>query len=224
MKKFLFLILNLCLVFSTDLYSQVLNDSGQHGTMVIQTKKGPADNTLDGSPYETEAFQKGKIITTGKDPLIVFLRYDVLNDEMEIKTEQQAQDIFIIPEKNNTEYSIGDTNYIFETFQHDGERLHGYFKEYYDGKNVRLLKRMTTTITEPVKAQTGYQKDRPARIIIQEKYYLAFGDGKIEEVRLREKDFKKALPNSKAASKYFSDNKVRNLEDYIQMLKWYDQQ
>lgn len=224
MKKILLLSLGVTIFFTTSLYAQVINDSGQHGKMYIQTKKGPTNNTLDGSPYENEAFQSGKIAMAGKEPINAYLRYDVLNDEIEVKKEKSAQDIYVIADKKGTNYKIGQINFVFENFQFEGQPLQGYFQEYYNGENVRLLKRLTTTITDPVKAQTGYQKDKPARIIIQENYFLAFNDGNIKEVRLKERDFKKALPNSKAASEYLGDHKVRDLEDFVKMLQWYDRQ
>lgn len=224
MKKILVISTCFWMVASVSLTAQVINDSGQHGRMTLQTKKGNSLNGLEGSPYENENFQVGKITMEGNKPVTAFLRYDVLNDDMEIKTELNGEDIYVLPNKKITEYSIGANRFLYQSLQHDGKLIEGYFKEYFKGENVRLLTRLTAIVTEPYKAKTGYEKDRPSQIIIQENYFLSFKDGRVEEVKLKEKDFKKALPSSKAVNSYFSDNKLRDLEDYIKFLEWYDKQ
>ncbi len=224
MKNFLILIFGFWIITIAPATAQVINDSGQHGKMQLQTKKGNSANGLAGSPYENEEFRAGKIVMEGNEPVNAYLRYDALNDEIEIKTEINQANISVLPDKRRTEYIIDSIKFLHKSIPNNGKLVKGYFQEYFKGENMSLLKKLSATITEPYKAQTGYEKDRPRHIILQEKYYLSFVDGTNKEVKLKKKDFKKALPSSKALNTYLSDNKFKDIEDFVKMLEWYDKQ
>lgn len=221
MKYFFTILFAFGLLTSTSIYSQVLNDSGQHGKMLLQTKKGNSLNSIQGTPFLNENFQKGTVTLKGNEVINVLLRYDVLNEDMEIRTGLDDEEIYLLPQKEGTEYTIGEENFRYRTLN-NGEQIKGYFREHYKGEKVEFLEKISAVITDPVKAQTGYQKDRPARIVLEEKYFLLLENGEVKEVKLKTKDFIKALPDSKAVRAYLSENKVKTIEDYKEMLEWYD--
>lgn len=203
--------------------AQLVQDTGNHSLMLIQTKN-TGDELIEGTPYYDDNFLPGTFTLEGKEPTNVFLRYNVVEEQMEIKTELNGEETYMLPVNTKAKYQIGKDNYGFRNLRIDGSLVKGYFKEHYNGEKVSLYEKIIASTSEPVKAQTAYQKDKPARIVMDERYFLVLDNGKVEEVRLKSKDFKKALPDSKAVNSYLSDNKVKSIEDFIRMLEWYEMQ
>lgn len=211
-------------IFASIGASAQINDGSGHSMQLLQTKKNENMNSIQGSPYLHDDFRFGTVTLDGKETLEVFLRYDVLNENMEIKTDKSDDKIFVLPLAKKAGYQIGADAFEFRSIIHEGKKIKGYFRQHHQGGNVSLLEKLSASLTEPVKAKTGYDKDKPAQIVIKEEYYLLFNDGSAKNVRLKEKDFKKALPASKAVNAYVSDHKVRSVDDFAKMLQWYNDQ
>jgi hypothetical protein len=223
MKKILVFIFGIGIFSTFTATAQIVQDTGNHSLMLIQTKN-TADETVEGTPYLNDNFQPGTFTLEGKEPTNAFLRYNIVNEEMEIKTELHGEETYKLPVNNKATYQLGNEHYVFRNLKIDGNLVKGYFKEHYNGEKVSLYEKLIATTSEPVKAQTAYQKDKPARIVIEERFFLMFDNENIEEVRLKAKDFKKALPDTKAVNSYLSDNKVKTVEDFAKMLEWYEVQ
>ena len=221
MKNILFIILGL--FCSVQGYNQVLTDSGNHGLMLITTKENDKLNDLEGSPYLEEEFVPGSAMVSGKEPLNVFLRYNVYKEQVEIKLDPRSEEIYILPMNTLASYKMGSDMLILETIVLNGEKIFGYFFEHYDGENYRLLEKPKVTLTEAVKAKTGYEKDRPARLKIEEEYYVIKENGQVLNVPLKHRDIKKTF-DSENSKEYLSDNKIRSEEDLISFITWLDKQ
>ena len=204
-------------------FSQVINYSGDHSLMLVTTKEHSRLNSVEGSPYLDNAFQYGTAIVEGKQPLKVFMRYNVHEEQIEIKTDVNSEDIYLLPKMESTVYKLGPQTFILDLIVLNGKRISGYFIEHYHGENFRLLEKPVTTITEAVKAKTGYEQDKPARIVIEEEYYIVNNVGKIQNVRLKNRDIKKTF-NSPQAKKYLSDNRIRSEEDLVAFISFLDNQ
>lgn len=218
MKK---LILLVAIIFCPPLVSAQINDSGMNGFMKITTKENDIMNRIEGSPYLNEEFAAGIIKQEGKINLNVYLRYNVVKEIMEIKTDKNSKDTYTLPLNKTTIYSLGAQNYLPEEISYQGNNITGFFIEHYRGENVRLLEKPTVTITDPVKAQTGYEKDKPALIKIDQEYYLVFKEGKVENIRLKQRDLKDVFDEG-AAKKYLSGHKVKTVDDLIKFLSVVD--
>lgn len=224
MKRILAILFGIGLIGSFPAAAQIITDYGDYSHMLILTKSSDDAAELEGTPYMNDNFQPGTFTIEGKAPAKAFLRYNVVNEEMEIKTELNGTDTYLLPGNSKATYQIGSNNYVFRNLQIDGSLVKGYFIEHYKGESLSLYEKLTATTTEPEKAQTAYHKDKPGRIVMEDRFFLEFDNGNVQEVKLRTRDFKKALPNSKAVNSYLSDNKVKSIEDYINMLEWYDKQ
>ena len=55
-------------------------------------------------------------------------------------------------------------------------------------------------------------------------YYLSIDDEPFKEVKLEEKEIKKALPDSSSLDSYFSDHKIKTVEDVVKLLKFLEEQ
>jgi hypothetical protein len=218
MKK---LILLLAIVSCPYLVPAQINDGGMNGFMKITTKENDKMNSIEGSPYLNEEFAAGIIKLEGKTTLNVYLRYNVVKETMEIKTDKNSKDTYTLPLNKTTVYSLGAQNYIPEEISYKGKNITGFFIEHYDGENVRFLEKPTVTITDPVKAKTGYEKDKPAQIKIDQEYYLVFSEGQVENIKLRQRDLKDVFDEG-IAKKYLSENKVKTIEDLVAFLSGVD--
>lgn len=198
-----------------------IQDSGQHGLMTLTTKKNENLSEVKGTPYMQESFKSGVINMVGKKPLAVFLRYDVLNENIEIKTDLNSNEVFVLSSSEKAEYKIGDKTFVHKEITHEGKQIEGFFVSHYEGKNLRLIEKPKVTVTEAVKARTGYEKDQPAEIKIESEYYVVKERGKTENLRLKHRDIKKTF-NSPEAKKYLSDNRIKSLEDLIAFVNYLD--
>lgn len=200
-----------------------LHDSGNHGLMRISTKESDKINEVKGSPYLNEDFEAGIARVKDKEPLNVFLRFDVAQDQMEIKLDAGSEEIYLLPRNGNIEYEMGNRKIVLDEIVSEGNRISGYFIEHFAGEKFRLLEKPVATVTEPVKARTGYEKDKPAEINIGEEFYIINGEGQVENVRVKEKDLKKAF-DSDSARKYLGDNKIKSVQDLKNFVAFLDGQ
>lgn len=219
MRKCFLSLIMICF-FTIDVWAQI-HDGGNHGLMTVTLKKNENMNAVQGSPYLNEEFQRGTAVVDEKEPLNVFLRYDVSREIFEIKTEISSNEILMLPPNLKTEYHVAGDKFIYDNIRFEGKNINGYFKEHYSGKQFRLLEKPTVTITEPVEAKTGYEKDRPARIVIGEEFFVISNDGQVKNVSLKQRDVKKMFP-SNIAKKYLKENKVRSIEDLAAFVAYLD--
>lgn len=223
MKKHTFTILLIILAFLPGRAQVQLHDSGNHGLMRISVKESDRMNDVKGSPYLNESFQAGTAKVKDKEPLNVFLRFNVAQDQIEIKLDSRSEEVYLLPRNGNSIYEIGDQTIVFDEFVSEGNRISGYFIEHFDGDQFRLLEKPVATLTEAVKAKTGYDKDRPAEINIEEEFFILTEDGKAQNVRIKQKDLKKAF-DSEGARKYLGDNKIRSVQDLKAFVAFLDKQ
>lgn len=221
MKKHLYLLLAFT-IFSSSFLAAQINDSGNHGLMNITLKEKVLDG-IEGSPYINSDFQSGNVYIEGKEPLVAYMRYDVHNENIEIKTDLNSAEIFVLPQGNNAKYEIEDEVYIYDKIRVDGKQIQGYFIEHFNGDQFRLLEKPIVTLTDPVKARTGYQKDKPAQIRIESKFYIQQEDGKTEAVRIRQKDIKQIF-SSETANEYLKKNRIKSTEDLVSFLNHVDKE
>lgn len=222
MKKAIFILLGVVTMF--DGIGQVqLQDGINQNLMLITVKESDRLKTLEGSPYLQEEFTYGTATVEGKQPLKVFMRYNVHQDQIEIKTDLQSEKVYLLPKKGSTIYQIGNDTFVLDQIHYNGNSLAGFFIKKYDGENISLLKKPIAKVTEAVKARTGYDKDRPARIEIDEEYYIVNRNGEVQHVRLKHRDIKKAF-HSDPAKRYLSENKIRSEQDLISFVSFLDKQ
>ena len=176
--------------------------------------------SFKGTPYLSENFLPGTILIDGKEPVEVLLRYNVLNEEMEIKIAKEKLEIFKLNRNLNTIYEIPPFRYSLYSLKQDGKEINGYFAKGFQGKKASLLIKPTVEVTEAEKAK-GYGSDVPASIKIKQEYYIVFADGRVENVRLKEKDIKK-LFDSDQVKDYFKKNSLDTVDDLNAFLSFHE--
>lgn len=175
-----------------------------------------------GSPFLNENFQAGVIKMKGKEPLDAKMRYNVLEERIEIRLDQTGSDeIFMLPKRETTVYQFGGDQFHIEEIKTEGGPVFGYFSPLFSGAKVELLKKYTLTVSEAQAAKTGYDEDKPAKMSIEEKYYVRLPNKEFQEVEISNRKLRKDFGDV-LESKYFKNNKIKTEEDLVALVKELD--
>lgn len=217
-----FLLFSLIVIFGLNANSQINSQSIINDRMTIPVyKKTPQGYT--GTPFVDEEFKKGAILDEKGKAHAAFLRYNAVEGIMEIKLNKLQEDIHTLPRIEKITYELdGYTYFIDSKRTENGELLKGYFVRYYYGNNVKLLGWPRPDLIQAQEAKSGYEKNKPAHLKVAMEYYLEIGESRLEGVRLRPRDFRKTFKDNKVMKEYFSDNKVKSLDDAIKALEFFD--
>lgn len=220
MKKIFCLLLFILFLFP-NVQAQLEGIPGHSMTLI--PLKSASMKEVEGSPYfENDQFQPG-ILKMNDIELEVFLRYNVVQERIEIKVNIGEKEIYELPPRKDIIYIYGNKEYVINKFNYEGDEIYGYFIRYYEGDEVSLFGKPTVEITEAVKARTGYQSDEPARIDIDKEYYIVQDNNKVYNVRLKHRDVKKEF-RTEEAQKYLRDNKIKSEADLIDFVSFLDEQ
>ena len=179
---------------------------------------------MAGSPYINEKFLPGKIVVDGKQYQDVFLRFNALDDVMEIKVKPNDDEIFILP--RTEKYSFQQDNqtyYLKDIITEEGEMLSGYIIKYYQDPKTLFIGKPVSKTKAAKAADTGYDRAQPAKVDTYVHYYISKNGDPVKRVKLREKDFRKIFKGEEM-KEYFADNKVKEIEDVVKMLEFYNKQ
>ena len=219
MKIFLFILY--ILVGFTTVKAQVINKLGIDD-LFLMTKDSDILNEVEGSPYWNKKFEYGTVTLGNKQPIKAFLRYNANNETVEIKTEQNSEEIYILPLNRNAKYMVANELFVYHEIYYDNKKISGYFIEHHNGEKYKLLEKPTITRSEAVKAKSSYESDTPARITIDSDFYIVSDRSSGKKVKIKNRDIKKAFPSQKA-KKFISDHKIREKEDLIALLEFLEQ-
>lgn len=214
-KLYTLLVLLLCVGMN----AQVIHDGGLEG-LRLMTKVSDDLEKVQGSPYWTEDFRYGTIHIGEKEPIRAFLRYDVRDEVVQIKTDPNSEDIYQLSNRPDISYFVDNKKIVADQITSDSGKLSGLFIEHFNGEDYRLLEKLTVNVSEPVQATSSYGNDKPAQMTISNKLFVVT-DKRAKEVRLKKRDIKKMFP-SEPARNYISDNKIKEVEDLVALLMHLD--
>ncbi|WBL23561.1 hypothetical protein [Zunongwangia sp. HRR-M8] len=218
-KEYIFLLI---FALSYNIFSaqSFMNGMQNSAPLKIFTKKKTPER-FTGSPYIDDSFLSAQI-NDGERSMSAFVRYNAVEDVVEVKIDEQNSEIYTLPKLKKIKYKLKDYEIFIDQFtDSNGETVNGYMLDYFSNQGVRFLARPEPDVVPAQPARTGYDKDKPAHLKVDMVYYLQKNGGRLEEVRLREKDFKKILSDKEKMNAYFDRNKIKNEEDVVKMLKFY---
>lgn len=219
----------LLLIFSFIIFNGVAQDVPRNYVSLMDEMRTfkASDNlndNMDGSPYINDEFLPGKIIVDGKQFQDVYFRFNALKDVMEIKVRPDDSEIFVLPRMDKYSFKQeNETFYLKDVITNEGEMLSGFLIKYYQDPNVLFVGKPVTKIKPAKAAETGYDKAQPAKVDTYVHYYLSLNGEPVKRVKLRERDFRKIFKSEKM-KEYFADNKVKEVEDVVEMLEFYKTQ
>lgn len=162
---------------------------------------------IEGSPYYQDEFIKGDIYydVNWRYPEVL-LRYNIFNDEMEIKLEGMDKVYAIVPEKRIKKITILEDTFVVADYELKRKIVPGFFKELVLGK-VDLLTKQHVDFKEKEVAK-GFVEPRPDRFIrMQDQYYVRKNGGVAEK-----------LPSLKKLIEFMGDHKDA-LEEFVKEKK-----
>lgn len=188
-------------------------------------KHSDVPKEFTGSFYAEEEFIPGVIrVNEGEKKLNVFLRYNALQDEVELKLEPNEEKVYVLPRLENIVYKAREYDYELGSFPTaDGDAIEGYVQVHHRGEKAVLISDAKTHMKDEVLPRSGYDRYKPAHLSVEMNYYLSVDGAPFEEVDIKEKDFRKKL-SSVEMKEFFSENRVNSLEEVVQMLEFYEEQ
>jgi len=170
-----------------------------------------------GTPYENEVFQSGNIYKNGK--LVgsnVALRYNVLRDELEVKTNMTMADAQAKVLKRDKDIYVRILNDVYVYMKPTSDQtVSGYFKVIYEGEKYHLYEKLTKDFIEGKKAINSVARDIPPTYKGDEELYLVPVNGNPIELSGSKNRKLKAFPtHNKQLKSYVKENKLNINKDY----------
>jgi len=164
MKKFIF-ILTIIFLHGVELYSQ-MNMDKFYGNY-IETKRHDLANfdVVNGSSYKNDQFALANVYMKNcKVPIQLFLRYNNLFDEMEMKKANEEAYLIVDKKENIDSISLLGETFVYLQYKVENIDKNGYYIKLISGKNNLYMKEVKEYIPEkqPI---GGYQEYVPATII-----------------------------------------------------------
>lgn len=181
---------------------------------------------IKGSPYFDEAFKIAEVEYFGKileDK--TYLRYNAFSDEMEMVTNPQLKESETILIKNNKVACVVDGySYRYLGYIDENEPpAVGYVIELFKGKTFSFYERNEKVYMEATEARTSLERSFPARFVDKKKYYIAFDNGSLKQIKLSKKKISAMLKPFSAEIKAFlasSGSKLKNSEEVVELFNY----
>ena len=191
-------------------------------------KQNITSTKIKGSPYFNESFELAEIEYFGKilnDK--IYLRYNALNDEMEMSLNSSSTDSDNVLIKNNkVSCIINNEKYKYLGFTPENSNpIIGYLSVLFLGKSLTLYERKKKIYMQATKARTSLERPFPARYTDKIEYYFSINNGSIFEIKINKKDlFRKLNSYGESIKNYLSLNKIkiRSKEDLLSLFKYLD--
>ena len=238
MKKIIILSLFSFIVCNNLVYGQFFSDNRDN--LILSTKRDLDKKSITlnnsgasvdlseikGSPYAKESFSPGKLFNkTLEKSYSYFLRYNIYNDIIEIKNENQSVELLRSP---NLSATFNNLDYHFEEYLNDDteESINkGYFVLLQNGKKYKLFLKNIKRYNDPVQAETAYNKSYPASFSDFEAFYMKEDDKRLVQIKKKKKQFLSQIPGmSDEIEKFIKSNKtdLDSEEDLIELFTYMD--
>ena len=221
--------ISLLLVISS-VFAQEVNDNQEivssSGASLYSFDK--TDNTVIGSPYIQETFLPARV--SAKTGNIYNLRYNAVNDEMEMESQQTKNPtinknisglIVTFLKDNRTYYSM---KYLTK----DGNKATGFLVSISDSNaNIKLFLKERIAFFQGKPAKSSYQAAKPAKFDrVDDEYYIVINDEIAKSLSNNKKDIAALFPNHENdILNYISAEKLnlRKQNDLVKLVGYLNQ-
>lgn len=188
-----------------------------HGQFLLVGHEVP----IEGTPYINEIYKKGETLINGKTKTAALMRYNALNEAVEILDPNQNKPRKLLRRKNIAASFDGKT-YVVQDYK-DGDRVKsGYFNVLNKGKSA-LLYRPKKEFVQAENPDNGYDVYEPPHYRDVSEYYIKNGDKPAELVKLRKKTILKAIDvNTSLIKPFIKKHKLdlKKVDDLIQLIDY----
>ncbi|MCX2719073.1 hypothetical protein [Lentiprolixibacter aurantiacus] len=164
---------------------------------------------LEGTPYDNDEFQTGKIFINNAQSIPALLRYNAFEDYIEVKDKNG---IYALLKRDYVHATIKGEKYaVFLYLIGKKEVKEGYFVPLTQGPII-LLKKKSKMYYYGSKGD-GIRPDKPARFEDKTYYYLKVNDDIPKEVKLRKKSILGVLGNTGKTNKIIKEKDLNISEE-----------
>jgi hypothetical protein len=195
------------------------NSITTHGQFHILSLEVP----ILGSPYIDEGYKKGETLINGKTRTAALMRYNALDEAVEILDRSSQKPRKLLRRKNIAATFDGKT-YVVKEYKTGNKIKLGYFNPLYEGK-VSLLYRPKKKFVQAENPDHGYDVYDPPTYKDVSEYYLQVSDEVATLVKLRKKNLLRAIGDQQSTLKLFIKKHRLDLSkeaDIILLLKYYN--
>lgn len=180
-----------------------------------------------GSPYNNPIFLLGNIYENNKVIASNYaLRYNAMQDEIEVKENLYAEDndLKILTKNPEIYVKIMDDMFVFRDAIEESHEA-GYFQVLYVGNTYNLYKKAAKKYYPAKKAQNSFESDVLATYVDRPIYYLVSQEGNFQEFGSSKNKRLKLFQNKQSEIKKLVKSGKLDLtkeEDLLRVVKYYD--
>ena len=191
----------------------------------------PASNVsslkgIIGSPYRNNTFQIG-IIYRNKDSVKTFLRYNALNDEIEIALSKDASSSTnAIIKSESISCKIVNDFFVYKEFIDENKfKNKGYLIKAFGGEKYNLFVRDKKVFKEGEKARNSLELNKPPKFIDKQTVFIQYMSDLPKAVKLKYKKISQLIAKEdqvKLAKLKNSHRKITSLDKLISLISSID--
>ncbi len=184
-----------------------------YGTRVVVKK--PLKNTVQGHQYYENENKLASVYVNGKKMRRAYVRYNTLNDEIEVT------EIFNVLKRENIRVVL-DEGYVYKMLDYEGTKQFFVFLK--EGKNSLVMK-VEKKVKQGQKGIDAYEQTTNDKYIEKRSYFILKADGDLLKVKLKQKDVLKVLEDKKNEIEKYVSSKGLNYKkenDLIRIVGYYN--
>lgn len=174
-----------------------------------------------GSPFYEKKFVQGLVRNSDGDSQYLMMRYNALQDVVVLKLRPQSTKLFLLPPVTDIIYETEDYTYMLNDSDSNLPASTKYYANFYKGEKSHFIGVPKLDLNSKEKAKTGYQDDIPANFQVDMEYYLSVNGREFKKINFRTKQLASLFQNSDLEN-YVADQKIRNADDVVSLLKYYE--
>ncbi len=194
------------------------------------TRQLNSDNLVDlskakGSPYANDDFIPGQIFFQEKNIKIdANLRYNVFNDEFEVKEDVQSENPSALIKSNDLEVFLANKRYILRPFMEKGIEKEGYFIVISEAKGLDIYERKTKVFKEGKKAADSFHIDFPPSFTDESELYYEKNGLMVAYPKNKKDLLNLCSDHEKELTSFMKKSKIntKSNEDLIKIIDYYN--
>tara|TARA_B100001057_G_scaffold83588_1_gene79304 strand:+ start:86 stop:805 length:720 start_codon:yes stop_codon:yes gene_type:complete len=203
-----------------------INVGEKNASKIFRASNSSSLKDIIGSPYKNTFFQIG-IIYRNKDSVKTFLRYNGLNDEIEIALFKDANSSTNAVKKSESiSCKIINDFFVYKEFIDENKfKNKGYLIKVYGGKKYNLYVRDKKVFKEGEKAKNSLEHDRPARFIDIQTFFIQYKSSLPKAVKLKYKKISELIAKEdqpKLAKLKNNFRKISSIDKLISLISSID--
>ena len=203
-----------------------INVGDQNVSNVFRASNLSSLKGVVGSAYRNVIFEIG-MIYRNKDSVKTYLRYNGLNDEIEIALSKDATSTTNAVKKSESiSCKINNDFFVYKEFIDENKfKSKVYLIRVYGGEKYNLYVRDKKVFKEGEKSKNSLESDRPPRFVDKQTIFIQYMSDLPKPTKLKYKKFSESIANEdkfKLANLKKRDKKINSLDRLISLISRID--